>query len=160
MPRVRVIGCGNPDAGDDAVGLIVVREVRARLDGVRGVEVVEAGPAFRVLELAEGADAIVVVDAVRAPSGLRTPGELVRAEGGPDGLPAELSSSLSSHGLGLAEAVGLASALGRAPRVVLHGIEAADVTAGSPLSEPVASALASLVEQVVAEVRALLGPTL
>lgn len=160
MPRVRVIGCGNPDAGDDAVGLLAVREVRTLLGGFEDVEVVEAGPAFRVLELAEGARAIVVVDAVRTPSGRRTPGELVRAEGGPDGLPAELSSSLSSHGLGLADAVGLAAALGHAPRVVFHGVEAEAVTAGSPLSAPVASALPSLVERVLAEVRALLGPSL
>lgn len=148
---VRVIGCGNPDAGDDAVGLVAVREARGALAALPAVEVVEAGPAFRVFDLLEGADAAIVVDAVREPTGARTPGELVRAEGGPGGLPVDLRSSLSSHGLGLAEAVGLAAALGQTPLIVFLGVEAADVTAGHPLSPPVAAALPGLVDRIAAE---------
>ncbi|HEX9124532.1 MAG TPA: hydrogenase maturation protease, partial [Actinomycetota bacterium] len=128
-PRVRVIGCGTLDAGDDAVGLLAVREARERLEAIAGVEVLEAA-ALDVVHLLEDVDGAVVVDAVRAPSGLREPGTIVRAEAGPDGLPADVRSSLSSHGLGLAEAVGLAAALGGMPRVVFLGIEVADVTAG------------------------------
>ena len=150
MARVRVIGCGNPEAGDDAVGLLAVRALRGRVPPE--VEVVEAGPAVRVLDLLEGADTVIVVDAVRAPAGGRAHGTVLRAEAGADGLPAELRGSLSSHGLGLAEALGLAAALGRMPRVVFIGVEAADVTVGRPLSPPVASALPTLVDLVVAEV--------
>jgi hydrogenase maturation protease len=100
-------------------------------------------------------EAVVVVDAVRAPSGLREPGTIVRAEAGPEGLPIDLHSSLSSHGLGVAEVVGLAAALGRAPRTVWLGVEAADVAVGHGLSAPVAGALPHLVERLVAETAAL-----
>ncbi|HEX9122324.1 MAG TPA: hypothetical protein VF984_03045, partial [Actinomycetota bacterium] len=72
-----------------------------------------------------------------------------------DGLPADVRSSLSSHGLGLAEAVGLAAALGGMPRVVFLGIEVADVTAGGPLSDVVAKAIPELVDRVVREVTSL-----
>jgi hydrogenase maturation protease len=154
--RVRVIGCGNPDAGDDAVGLLAVRAARAALEAMPGVEVVEAGTGLNVVHLLEDVDAVVVVDAVRSSGGGRGPGEIVRAEAGPDGLPIEIGSSLSSHGLGLAEAVGLSAALGEAPRVVFLGIEAAEVAAGQPLSAAVSAALPALVERLVGEAERLM----
>jgi len=151
--RVRVICCGNPEAGDDAVGLLAVGLARRRLPPE--VEVVEAGMALRVLDLLEDVDAVVITDAVRAPSGGREAGALVRAVGDPDGLPAELRSALSSHGLGIAEAVGLAGAMGPLPRVVFLGLEADDLTAGHGLSPAVAASLPALVDAVVEEVASL-----
>lgn len=155
--RVRVIGCGNLDAGDDALGILAVREARARLTVLPSVEVVEVSTGLNVLDLLAGVEAAVVVDAVRAPRGDRRPGTLVRIEAGPDGLPAELRSSLSSHGLGVAEAIGLASVLGPAPRVVVLGIEVAGVEAGSGLSPAVRSALPQLVRQIVSDAEVLAG---
>jgi hydrogenase maturation protease len=148
--RVRVIACGNPQAGDDALGLLAAEAVRRRVPD--DVEVVEAGPATRVLELLDGTEVAIVIDAVRAPDGARTPGTLVRAEGDGDGLPAELRGSLSSHGLGLAEAVGLAAALGHAPRVIFHGVEAAGVEMGSPVSDAVTAAMPALLDAVLTDV--------
>lgn len=154
-----MIGCGNPEAGDDAVGLLAVRGARAAgLERMPGVEVVEAGAGLQVIDLLRGVEAVVVVDAVRAPRGGRPPGTLVRVEAGPEGLPADLGASLSTHGLGVAEAVGLAAALDEAPRVVFLGVEIAEVTAGSPLSGPVAGALSDLIDAVVREARRLSDP--
>jgi hydrogenase maturation protease len=153
VARVRLIGCGNPDAGDDALGLIAVREARPLLAAEPDVEIVEARAALGVLDLLGGVDAVVVVDAVRDPSGRRPPGTLVRAEAGAEGLPAELRSSLSSHGLGVAEAVGLAAAVGDIPRVVFLGVEVAEVTAGAPLSPRVVAELPDLIDRVVAETK-------
>jgi hydrogenase maturation protease len=149
VARARVIGCGNRDAGDDAAGLLVAAALRDRVPD--GVEVVEAGPASRVLDLLDGVDLAIVIDAVRTPGGERVPGTLVRAEAGPDGLPGSLRSSLSSHGLGVAEAVALAAALGHAPRVVVHGVEVADVGVGSAPSAPVAAALPHVAAAVLAD---------
>jgi hydrogenase maturation protease len=154
--RVRVIACGNPDAGDDAVGLLVARAVRARAP--EDVDVVESLDPLRVIDLLADVELAIVVDAVRSVPGAREAGELVRAEVGPEGLPADIRRSLSSHGLGLAEALGLAAALGRLPRVVFIGAEAADVTAGRPLSPMVAAAMPRLVERVLAEVAELRSP--
>jgi hydrogenase maturation protease len=153
-----VIGLGNPEAGDDAIGLLAVQLARPELAGLPGVEIVQAGAGAHVLDLLQGVEAAVVVDAVRAPSGGRAPGTVVRVEAGPEGLPAEASSSLSSHGFGVAEAVGLAAALGEVPRVVFIGVEVAELTAGSPLSGPVEAALPALVTAVVEEARRLAGP--
>src|SRR5215218_7233028 len=97
--RVRLIGCGNPEAGDDAVGLLVCDRLAETLPS--GVEAMKAGPATRVLDLLDDVDTVVVVDAVRSAGGRRAPGTVVRAEADDDGLPATLRDSLSSHGLGL-----------------------------------------------------------
>ncbi len=155
MAAVRVIGCGNPDAGDDAAGLLAVREAASGLRAIDGVEVVEAGPATKVLDLLDGVDAVIVVDAVRAPRGGRAAGDLIRVEPGPSGLPASVGPSLSSHGFGLAEAIGLAVALGGSPRLVFLGVEAGDVTAGHGPSPAVEAALPSLVTRIVEEAKAM-----
>lgn len=162
MPVVRVIGFGNPDAGDDAAGILALSRVREALEAVPGVEVVPRAAPLAAVHLLEGADAVVVVDAVRAPGGGTPVGTIVRVEGGPDGLPAGIRSSLSSHGLGVAEAVALAAAIGPAPRVVVLGVVAAEggasaAVAARGLSEAVERAIPDLAEAVLVEARALAG---
>ncbi|MGA9160166.1 MAG: hydrogenase maturation protease [Actinomycetota bacterium] len=154
---IRVIGCGNPEAGDDAVGLEVVRRVRDLLGGVADVEVEFAVTGARALDLMLGADAMVVVDAVRTPGGERLPGTLIRVDVGPDGLPVEIASCLSSHGLGLAEVFGVGAAIGSSPRIVFVGVEALEMVLGHALSPAVLSAVPALVEMVLSEVHRLLA---
>ena len=149
MPRVRIVGCGNPDAGDDAAGLVAVDRARSLVPP--DVDVVTAPTALHVLDLLEGVDSVLLVDAMRTTGDGREPGHVVRAESGPDGLPVTLRSSLSSHGLGLAEAVGLAAALGPVPNVVFLGVEVGDVRAGRGLSPAVEAALPALVDAIVRE---------
>jgi len=155
VPRVRIVGCGNPDAGDDAAGLVAVERVRPLVPV--DVEVVTAPTALHVLDLLHDTETVVLVDAMRTAGASRPPGQVVRAESEADGLPVALRSSLSSHGLGLAEAVGLAVALGPVPRVVFLGIEVGDVAAGNGLSPAVEAALPSLVEAIVREAGAGTG---
>ncbi|MBI4260584.1 MAG: hydrogenase maturation protease [Actinobacteria bacterium] len=155
MTVVRVVGCGTPSAADDAAGLIAARMAGEELAGVPGVEVVEAGGPFHVLDLLEGAHAVVLVDAVRAPGGGRPPGTVVRVEAGPEGLPADVGRSVSSHGFGVGEAVGLAAALRPGHRIVFLGVEAENVAAGWPVSAPVRRALPGLAHRVAEEARRL-----
>jgi len=149
--RVLVVGCGNPDAGDDAVGVVAVRRARARLDELQHVRVVEAAIAPDLVDLLTETDAAVLVDAVKDPSGGRPPGTLVRAEAGPDGLPVDVGSSLSSHGFGVGDAVALAAALGRGPAIVFLGVEVAETSVGAPGSTAVNAAIPGLVRAVLAE---------
>jgi hydrogenase maturation protease len=156
VPRVRIVGCGNLDAGDDAAGLVAVERARPLVPA--DVEVVTAPTALHVLDLLDDTATVLLVDAMRTAGAVRSPGEVVRAESGADGLPVALRSSLSSHGLGLAEAVGLAAALGPVPRVVFLGVEVGDVRAGRGLSPAVDAALPALVEAIVREAGAGAGP--
>jgi hydrogenase maturation protease len=105
---IRIIGIGSP-FGDDAAGLVAAQKLAAAPPP--GVEVVAADrPGAALIELLDSADAVILIDAVH--SGAR-PGTVydldLRA------LPQDAIGLVSSHDLGVIEAVQLASALGRAP---------------------------------------------
>jgi hydrogenase maturation protease len=142
-----VVGIGNPDRGDDGVGpLVAERVARLRLPDV---EVVADGQPLDLVEHLPGHDDVVVVDATRSRGGHR-PGTMhvVRVDGTPLGGN---GPTLGSHGVGLAEAVELARALGRLPpRLTLVGVEARAAEPGAPLSEPVRDSLDAAVRAVLA----------
>jgi len=146
LPAVRVVGVGRTLRGDDGAGPWVARALAA--EALEGVSVSECPGEFdALLDLWEGAEAVVVVDAVRSGA---APGTLVRLDAVATSVPAPAGPSL--HGFGLAEAIEFARALGRMPPVlVVHGVEAARVTPGSGFSPAVAAALPSLLDAVRAE---------
>lgn len=134
-----VIGLGNPFRRDDAAGLEAARRLR-------NVEShVSSAGGLDLLDLWNGADEVVVIDAMRSGS----PAGTVRRFDGPEELLDVREGFGSTHGLGLVTAIGLGKQLGRLPRrLVVYGIEAGDVAPGVELSAAVTAA----VERVVAEV--------
>jgi hydrogenase maturation protease len=132
--RIRIIGVGTP-FGDDAAGPSVVRHLASGRPLPRGVEAVPCARPLDLVELLDGTDGAVLVDATRsgqAPGTVHEPATDELSEARP----------VSSHGLGVREALAMAEALGRAPRrIAIIGIEAASTT-GEGLSRPVRAALA------------------
>ncbi len=147
---LRLIGVGNRWRGDDAAGLVVAARVRAQLPGA--VTVVEhEGEPIELIEACDGAQAAWLVDTVC--SGAQ-PGTLHRFDASDGALPAALFR-VSTHRLGLADALELARALGRLPpRVVVHGIEGSAFAPGRPLSPAVAVAAERLAAALIEEVAA------
>lgn len=146
--RCVVIGIGNPDRGDDAAGRAVVR----RLAGVvpAGVEIVELdGEAASLLACFDGAESAFLVDA--SLSGARA-GSIRRFDAGAAALLHD-AFAMSTHGLGLAEALELAKVLGQLPpRCVVYAIEAESFETGAPLSPAVAAAVAEVADRVRNEI--------
>jgi hydrogenase maturation protease len=139
-----VVGIGNLWRGDDAVGPEVASRV-ARL-GILGVDVVVHDEPLALLEHLTDHDDVVVVDATR-PAG--SPGKVRVSQVG-SGAARDDWPALGSHGLGVAEAVEIARALGRLPRrLTLIGVEASNVDLGEPLSAPVRDILDDAVGAVV-----------
>ena len=145
--RARVIALGQAAAGDDGVGLAVLEALRTH--GVpAGVELVRAPEDVALVSLLETRAPVVIVDAV-----LGSPaGEVLEL------LPADLARrgarAVSTHGIGVPEAVALARAL--APAAVSPSIRVVAVTIERParyeqrLSPAVAAALPRAVERVLA----------
>ncbi|MFF2204851.1 hydrogenase maturation protease [Streptomyces sp. NPDC058145] len=151
--RVVVIGVGNPLRGDDGVGPAAVEALRGRVpDGT--VLTVSDGEPGRMLDLWGGADAVVVVEALRARPG--RPGTLhtfTAAE-----AAGRTPGTASTHALGLGECLALAETLDRLPpRLVVHAMEVADVALGARFSDAVRSALPELIDRVAASVRQTAG---
>src|SRR5512134_886766 len=95
---------GQRAAGDDGVGHAVVEELRRR--GVSGqAELLSLSDAMELVTLLEQNRPMVVVDAVlSAPSG-----RVMALD--PDDLSLVSAQPASSHGMGVAQAIGLARAL-------------------------------------------------
>jgi hydrogenase maturation protease len=149
--RFLVIGLGNPDRGDDGVGPAVARRVaQLRPDGVDVVACVEPGS---LMDEWEGAEAVVIVDAIV--SG-RTPGAVTVVDA-TDGLLAEMGWAIGgTHALGLPTLIDLARSLDRLPpRLHVVGIEMrAAATEGSELSPAVSEAVGPAARAVVQLLRA------
>lgn len=146
---VRVIGIGNRDRGDDALG---PRVADALLEHVPGqVSVVEhSGEVAGLVDLMTDAAAVYLIDA--AVMGLE-PGSLREFDASGAPLPA-LGGAFSSHALGLSEAIELARALGVLPRVCrVFAVEAVSFETGESLSDPVAQAIPRVVQAVKDSIR-------
>jgi len=98
--RAVIVGVGQLAAGDDAVGMAVARVLAAR-----GFETRACADASVVLALLEAGRRVVVVDAV---VGGGPPGTVLRLD---PGALAGGPAPLSSHGIGVAEAIELARTL-------------------------------------------------
>ena len=102
----------------------------------------------RLLGLWDGLQTLVVVDAMRSGA---PPGTLRRFEADDAPLPRELRLA-STHAMGIAEALELGRALGRAPRrVAVLGLEGAAFGMGDEMTPAVAEAVDGLVDAVLTE---------
>jgi hydrogenase maturation protease len=137
-----VIGCGFPDRGDDEAGLLVARRLQQLGWDARE----QSGEVAALLSAFEEAGreqrTVILADAVRSGA---PPGTVLRWDAGRKPLPRQ-SFHRSVHGLGVAEAVELAKALGKLPaRLLIYGIEGAEFEAGT---NPSAAVLAGVEEAV------------
>ena len=137
---MRLIGVGSELRGDDRAGLEVARRLAA-VDP-DGLEVRTCGGgAAELLDALDGADDVLLVDAMR--SG-RTPGAIVELSGA---QARQARHGQGTHDAGVADALALATALGRAPASVrIVGIEAGTTAIGDErLSPAVEGAVTALV---------------
>ena len=145
--RTLIIGLGNEYRRDDAVGLVVARRLReAAPESVRVLE--ESGEGAALIESWQGADAVILIDAVH--SGAK-PGTIHRFDAHAQPI-AKKFFRFSTHAFGLAEAVELARALGRLPpRLIVYGVEGKSFEAGVGLSPEVEEAAQEVTERVLGE---------
>ena len=147
-----VLGLGNVLLQDDGVGAAAVAELLEQFDVPPGVRVLDGGTlGLSLLPYLEDAEAVILVDAIRADTGA---GTVVRLEG--DEVAPAVATRLSPHQIGVSDLLDGAQWLGRYPRrVLLLGLvpEAMDLAIG--LTASVRASLPALVERVVAEALAL-----
>jgi hydrogenase maturation protease len=127
-----------------------VRELSARGEPP-DVEFVDGGVAgATLLNLVEGEERVVLLDAVDAPF---PPGTVVRMT--PDDLAGNVGPAGSLHDLNLADTLGWMRLRETLPEMILLGVVPADITTYSlDLSEPLAARFAEIVEKVRSEIAA------
>lgn len=146
-PPPLVIGIGNDFRHDDGAGRAVARRIR-ELAGAAVRVIEESGEGAALIEAWRGAGHVAVIDAVH--SGAR-PGTVHRFDAHAAPVPARFFH-YSTHAFSVAEAVELARALNQLPsRLIIHGIEGREFTAGEGLSPEVAAAVEQVARTVIAE---------
>jgi len=144
MARLTIIGVGNLDRGDDAIGLLVVRSIAGYIPP--DIDVLEnRGDVTALVTALESTENAVVIDAVRSGA---EPGTIhtFDAAGGP--LPTGCFRC-STHAFGLAEAIELTRSLGRLPRTLrVYGVEGRDFSTGAALSKGIGEAIENTAERV------------
>lgn len=141
--RVSLVGIGNPDRGDDAVGVRLAEAMRAL--GYPDVTLAERTPERWLGRLTRGGfDAVVFLDAMEMGA---TPGAVVFLEG------AEIAPrypQISTHKLSLGTLARLIEA--ESPtRVFLLGVQPKSVGPGTELSAPIQATL-DILRDLLAEI--------
>jgi hydrogenase maturation protease len=151
-PSVVVIGLGNPFRRDDGIGPAFVTVLRPQVQPHVTLVATSRDPTELMAAWADADLAIVVDAAVRQPS---TPGRIHRYA---SGLPADAPAAGNTHGVGVSEAIQLATVLDRGPhRLVLFAVEAADTSVGHGLSPAVEAAIPTLTKWILGEIGASAG---
>ena len=150
IARTLVLGLGNDILTDDAIGILVVREVRRRVAHLANVDVRETMEmGLALLDLIVGYESLVLIDAIQ--TGHAAPGHIheitqQQLKSLPDRTP---------HFLGVAETLQLGRQLGlpMPSRLRIFAVEVADpFTFGTEMTPELQQALPIAVERIVAEV--------
>ena len=148
---VLVVGLGNADRGDDAVGPSVAQDLRDKLPADVLV-LARCGDILSLIEDCAEVDALICIDAAAC---VTNPGRIHRIDLRADALPREFSLT-SSHALGLAQVIELARALHLVPRqIIVYAIEGGSFEIGAALTPAVAAAAHVVAKRIIAEVERL-----
>ena len=147
MSRVRILGIGSPSGDDQAGWLTIDALLTAGLQGDEGMIIEKLDrPGANLIPQLDGAAWVILVDAMQSSS----PIGHIRHFGMED-WPA-YSQGLSSHGLGVLDALSLARELGGLPaRLDLYGIEIGPVSPCGQARSEIQAAAQQLARRISVE---------
>jgi hydrogenase maturation protease len=157
--KIAVIGIGQSLRGDDAVGLEAVRQWKEKYPETANQSNIQVSmselPGLALLDLLDGSEAAILVDAVKAYS---SPGIIhtLRSEQ----LSAFTSDSKSAHGWGIAESLQLDLILNPTRQMIpiqLIGVEVEHMQLGFGLSKTIEQAIPRVCEAIQNQVQILLA---
>jgi len=146
--RPLVIAIGNEFRCDDSAALIVARRLRAL--GTDHTIIENTGDCAALLDLWDGADTVLLLDAVRSGA---PPGTIHQLDIRPT-LARPVACQASSHSFDVVQAVELGRVLGKLPRkLTVYGIEGERFVQGTGLSSPVQRAVEKLTTELISSDR-------
>ena len=152
MSTLRILGIGSP-SGDDQAGWLTVEALLAEGVHTEGEVIIDKldRPGAQLISLLGGAARVILIDAMQSQDAVGR----IRHFGAED-WPA-YRHGLSSHGLGVLDALALARELGSLPpRLDLYGIEIGSANPGEPASKPIHDAARQLARMIAADLKLLL----
>ncbi|MEW6218694.1 MAG: HyaD/HybD family hydrogenase maturation endopeptidase [Thermodesulfobacteriota bacterium] len=145
---VLVLGVGNVLLTDEGVGVHAVEALERRYLCPPGVAILDGGTAgLELLGHIRLQDQLILIDAL---TGGEPPGTVTRLAG--EAVPKVFLTRISPHQLGISDVLAAATLAGELPgRIVLFGVEPADLSPGLGLSPPVLAAMPELLSAVRSE---------
>lgn len=154
--EIAIVGCGRWLRQDDQVGLMVAREL-AHHPPVGCRIVVTESPAADLVEAAEGARLLIVIDAMRSDD-VHPPGSWTRFPYRTERARLRYRSRGDTHALGVDLALATAESLGALPAETwIYAIAAGDCGYGEELSPDVAAAVSSVVHAIESDLQKFLA---
>ncbi len=149
MKKTVVLGAGNELYKDEGVGVHVARILQTKLSPPKDdVEVIDGGTSPDIWHLIDGANKLVIVDAVR---GGCEPGTIYRFT--PQQIVAEKGVSTSLHQMGILENLSLMEFVGSKPQeTVIIGVEPAELEPGLELSTKLQERMPKIIQVVLGEI--------
>lgn len=150
---VTVVGIGNEYRGDDAAGLLVLRQLKGNVQaGARTVEL--TGDQSYLLELMRSTDAMIIVDAVQSSA---PAGTIFRVDAGRDAIPKQFLT-FSTHSIDSAGAIEMARALGTLPdEIFVYGIVGKEFSYAERITPEVEEAIEVIQERIIQDLGCILG---
>jgi len=151
MKKTVVLGVGNELFKDEGVGVHIARILQTKhsLSSIN-VEVIDGGTSPDICHLVDGADKLVIVDAVK---GGCEPGTIYRFT--PDQIVAERGIVTSVHQMGILENLSLMEFIGSKPKeTVIIGVEPGELEPGLELSPDLQERMPKIIQTVLGEISA------
>jgi len=149
MRKTVVLGVGNELFKDEGIGVHAVRILQTKLllSG-SNVEVIDAGTSPDIWSLIDGADKLIIVDAVR---GGCEAGTIYRFT--PQQMVADRGLITSVHQMGILENLSLMELVGGKPEeTVIIGVEPAELEPGLELSAKLQERMPKIIQIVLEEI--------
>ena len=153
MNSVAVIGIGNLSRGDDAIGILAARRIRVELPEVQVIE--SDGDITELLDCFRHFHSVYIIDAISSssPASQKTGGNIFEF----DAIQGTLPNSdllVSSHVLGISQAIELARVLGVLPsQLRVLGVEGASFVMGEGISKEADLAIDRVASRMIEKIR-------
>lgn len=149
MKKTVVLGVGNELFQDEGVGVHTVRILQTKLTPSNGeVKAIDSGTSPDIWPLIDGANKLIIVDAVR---GGCEPGTIYRFT--PQQIVADRGLITSVHQMGILENLSLMELVGGKPEeTVIIGVEPAELEPGLELSAKLQARMPKIIQTVLGEI--------
>ena len=149
MKKTVVLGTGNELFKDEGVGVHVARILQTKLPtSINDVEVIDGGTSPDIWSLIDGADKLIIIDAVR---GGCEPGTIYRFT--PQQIVAETGIITSVHQMGILENLSLIELVGSKPgETIIIGVEPSELEPGLELSPELQKRMPKIIQTVLEEI--------
>jgi hydrogenase maturation protease len=149
MKKTVVLGTGNELFKDEGVGVHVARILQTKLPpSSSDVEVIDGGTSPDIWSLIDGADKLIIIDAVR---GGCEPGTIYRFT--PQQIVAETGIITSVHQMGILENLSLIELVGSKPgETIIIGVEPKELEPGLELSPELQKRMPKIIQTVLEEI--------